>query len=518
MTASKAWTFGHIDLKTAFLQGEEYTAVRDVVCQLPPEAGHPPYIGARLKKPGYGLNDAPRKWWSRLDSALRSYGLQPARADRCLYIAYREGGETRFSKSRPEQSVKSKPEQSVNGKSDISDKIEDFMEYMLDPVTGSPSYNREVIGIMLLHVDDLFLTGEKSFWDKLVSKIRSDFQVGSEDKGDVEFTGQRIRWHNNALKVDQAKAIESLTEVKLDDKNLPDNTPCTPQLHTEFRSVLGSLNWLQSRTQYASAYKFSRSASASAAPTLGDCRALNKIVRTIRANPQVLYFWPLKGKTRLIGYPDASYRNNEDSSSQRGQCVFLAEARKNAKVSGESRMSGESSSRGSMVDYESTKIRRTTLSTTVAELYSFMKCYGTCLFLKGLWVDVSGEDAEVHMRTDAHKLITTASTTHLPEQKETIHMIQMLRKESNSGKIADLAHVSTHDCLSDCLTKHSAKPDNLIKAVETGILPNVDMHPPFRTLLEHKAYLQEWIDTNIYTSEVVFAMLDEPVPNLCHDR
>ena len=56
--------------------------------------------------------------------------------------------------------MKSKPEQSVNGKSDISDKIEDFMEYMLDPVTGSPSYNREVIGIMLLHVDDLFLTGE----------------------------------------------------------------------------------------------------------------------------------------------------------------------------------------------------------------------------------------------------------------------------------------------------------------------------------------------------------------------
>ena len=97
-------------------------------------------------------------------------------------------------------------------------------------------------------------------------------------------------------------------------------------------------------------------------------------------------------------------------------------------------------------------------------------------------------------------------------------MIQMLRKESNSGKIADLAHVKTHDCLSDCLTKHSAKPDNLIKAVETGILPNVDMHPPFRTLLEHKAYLQEWINANIYTSEVAFAVLDEPLPHVLHDN
>ena len=28
-----------------------------------------------MKKPAYGLNDAPRRWWSILDSALRSYGL-----------------------------------------------------------------------------------------------------------------------------------------------------------------------------------------------------------------------------------------------------------------------------------------------------------------------------------------------------------------------------------------------------------------------------------------------------------
>jgi hypothetical protein len=47
----------------------------------------------------------------------------------------------------------------------------------------------------------------------------------------------------------------------------------------------------------------------------------------------------------------------------------------------------------------------------------------------------------------------------------------MLRKEACSGGIDDLAHVRTAHCLSDCLTKHSAKPGELIKAVETGVLP-----------------------------------------------
>ena len=69
----------------------------------------------------------------------------------------------------------------------------------------------------------------------------------------------------------------------------------------------------------------------------------------------------------------------------------------------------------------------------------------------------------------------------------------MLRRESNSGAIDELAHVVSAQCLSDALTKHSAKPDELIRAVESGTLRLVDVHPPFRTLLQHKAYLMTWI-------------------------
>ena len=35
-----------LDLKPAFLQRQYYEVNRDVVCQLPPEAGHPPCIAA----------------------------------------------------------------------------------------------------------------------------------------------------------------------------------------------------------------------------------------------------------------------------------------------------------------------------------------------------------------------------------------------------------------------------------------------------------------------------------------
>ena len=105
------------------------------------------------------------------------------------------------------------------------------------------------------------------------------------------------------------------------------------------------------------------------------------------------------------------------------------------------------------------------------------------------------------MRTDVKNLVTTARTIHLPEQKETIHMISMLRKEACAGSIHDLAHIPTKNSLADCLTKASAKADNLITAVQTGKLFNIDIHPEFRTLMEHKAFLSTWCKTFLHTRE-----------------
>ena len=137
-------------------------------------------------------------------------------------------------------------------------------------------------------------------------------------------------------------------------------------------------------------------------------------------------------------------------------------------------------------------------------------------------MDIFGSPAELHMRTDANNLVTTASTTHLPEQKEIIHMVNQLRHEACSGSIHDLAHVVSADCLADCLTKSSADNKPLIQSVETGTLPNVDKHPPFRELMQnkHKAYLSEdetmpdliaWIVHNIPHADEVMTFMAIPV-------
>ena len=645
--ASSYWDLLHIDLKTAFLQGETYDLERRVIhVQLPSDIGLPPYLVGLCTRSVYGLADAPRRWWNRLDKFLISLGIQPTRADRCTYVCYdgafknddvSSGTKTpkqvsyyvdspsgemtrdesfdianevrqsfaveerlfplchaegkslyqqpRYTQKKSEdcawtpvvdeellkflESVEHKagwiPYQ--NGHAQVSyrakalrtpdpyytskqyffrtsivkrkgvwwllemnadirkeknfvsleeeaevlvsiflpaeraylastpqltpEVVEDLLEHFMDPVHASNSEGRKAIGMCCLHVDDLFVTGTPEFLEKFKSKVKASFKIGHEDVNDLMFTGQRVKWQldektkkKSHIVVEQSLCVSELTEIVIQ-KGQKDDEKCDKDMHTAYRSLLGSINWLQSRTQFQACYQFSRCASAAASPTVGDCKALNKLCKQIVNDPMELKYWPLEGNPRLMAMPDAAFRNNSDKSSQRAMVIFMSEPRKEK----------SRNSRGSLIFFESTKIKRTTLSTTVAELYALMKCYGACQMLRGLIKDITGHSCELHMRTDANNLVTTASTTHVPEQQETIHMIQMLRKEACSGSIADLSHIRTQWCLADCLTKKSANPQALIDAVRQGILKEVDAHPPFRTLVEHKAYLRSWLPT-----------------------
>ena len=54
-----------------------------------------------------------------------------------------------------------------------------------------------------------------------------------------------------------------------------------------------------------------------ASPTVGDVRSLNKLARQIKSQPVKRQICLLTRPLRMLGFPDASYRNNDDGPSQR---------------------------------------------------------------------------------------------------------------------------------------------------------------------------------------------------------
>ena len=54
-----------------------------------------------------------------------------------------------------------------------------------------------------------------------------------------------------------------------------------------------------------------------ASPTVGDVKALNILARQLKSQPVKLQYWPLTRPLGILGFPAASYRNNDDGSSQK---------------------------------------------------------------------------------------------------------------------------------------------------------------------------------------------------------
>ena len=180
------------------------------------------------------MNGASRRWWNTLDRALCSDGMVPTRADRCFYVLH-------STKSR-ELTWDRKNTTQRNDKGNISTEprvrteAAAAFEKMLDPIAGSPAKAKSVAAITSPMVDDLFGTNGTETEQRVLARLRTDFQVGSDDWNDVSFTGQRNRWTKDSqsgscIEVSQQKAIDELEEIPVE-RHTKEDLRCTPAMHT----------------------------------------------------------------------------------------------------------------------------------------------------------------------------------------------------------------------------------------------------------------------------------------------
>ena len=125
--SSMKWQINSLDIQSAFLQGE--TISRKVYLKPPPEANTDKVWC--LNKCVYGLQDAARKWYLKATSEILKLGVQQSKYDDAMFYWH---------------------------------------------------YKGTLQGIMTSHVDDFFWAGTKEFEKQVISKLKSKFQISSEQK------------------------------------------------------------------------------------------------------------------------------------------------------------------------------------------------------------------------------------------------------------------------------------------------------------------------------------------------
>ena len=75
--------------------------------------------------------------------------------------------------------------------------LEGEADCLMHPVSGNNAQNRQVHGALSLHVEDFRMTGDDAFEKEIMGRPCKDLQVGSEDKNDCLFVGQRVQWKHD---------------------------------------------------------------------------------------------------------------------------------------------------------------------------------------------------------------------------------------------------------------------------------------------------------------------------------
>jgi hypothetical protein len=202
LAAKMKWKLHQMDVKTAFLKGvieEEVYIEQPQGFEVEDRKSHV----CKLKKALYGLKQAPRAWYGRIDSFLTSLGFTKSKVDYNLY----------------------------------------FKVMNDEPV------------ILLLYVDDLFLTGEEKLITECMKKLASKFEM--KDLGLMHyFLGLEVWQSPEMIFLNQGKyAIEILKRFDmLEWKSM--NTPMEAKLKllvdtsselidaTLYIQIIGSLIYL----------------------------------------------------------------------------------------------------------------------------------------------------------------------------------------------------------------------------------------------------------------------------------
>jgi hypothetical protein len=213
------WSVTHMDVKTAFLEGELEWWER-VYLEAPPGYNLDEDEVFALQKCLYGLKQAGRKWNKKIFHRLKMLGLQQSTADSCVWVKYEQGNLT---------------------------------------------------AAIAVHVDDILITGRQTEVLKIKTGLQKAFTM--KDLGQLSwYLGVRFTWtRNNVYLSQEAYTKDVLERHRMSDCN-PRKTPAVPKSKltkpkepitaeeqewlnqsgkttTEYNSIVGAIRYLADRTR-----------------------------------------------------------------------------------------------------------------------------------------------------------------------------------------------------------------------------------------------------------------------------
>ena len=379
-----------------------------------------------MVKPGYGLKDAPRLWAQRLRRCLRELNLLPLKVDAQAYVMH-EGN--------------------------------------------------SLVCMLTVHVDDIKLTGSLATIERVLARLRKNFDKVKVEMNEFEHLGLKHRRVSDGFTISQRHYIEQLRPIPdslyvhggLDDP--------VPTLAMElFRSLVGGLAWAV-QTRPDTAIFVSALQRHLARPLHRHCRDANRVLLYMQRKPLDVLIPRIGSKWRLLVISDSAFQGvDHDHLAVRSGVIALASA--DAALHGEMKLQ--------VLDTVSKKQSRVCRSTLQAELHSALDLYGqAAVMAHGITEVLEGSQTanvlaqrfddgklaiDMELIIDARSVVEAVAPEHIriSDKITAIHLLK-LAEHLETKQLKCLTWIDTRDMLADGLNKGAVEREALRILCATGI-------------------------------------------------
>ena len=406
-----------MDVKTAFLNGD---LEEDIYMEQPKgfvQRGHE-HLVCKLTKSLYGLKQASRAWYQKIDASLLGFGFERSVADHSLYFAQ----------------------------------------------VGAH------VMLVLVYVDDLIiLSSNVETMGALKAKLEAEYEM--TDLGELHYClGVEFARDGRAksITMSQAKYVEEVlkrfgmedckpiatpldTKVKLEKLSMEEyDADASRMASVPYKSAVGSLMYAMVATRADLAFAISTVSQHMARPGWSHWMAVKRIMRYLKGTSHMRLQLG-GGHIRLMGYCDADWAGDaNDRKSTTGYAFSLGEG---------------------MVSWSSKKQPTVALSTTEAEYMAASHCTREAIWLRQLLEDVGCKDVEgTLIWCDNQGAIALAKNPVHHARTKHIEVQHHFVREKVDNATITLEYCPTEDMLADVMTKALARDrhERLTRAIGIG--------------------------------------------------
>lgn len=399
------WIIQAVDVASAFLQGNILD--RDVYVKPPKEANAAGKLW-KLLKCLYGLKDASRKWYNKVENRLLELGFKKSKYDPGFFYLIHGG---------------------------------------------------KLIGMIGIHVDDFLQAGNEYFNNHVMPQVIKAFKIGKCEIKQFMYTGFNITQDKSGITLDQSGYVKNIQLPDIEAERLKEKDEEMDQEElSKLRQMVGSLNWAVRATRPDLCFEMIDLSTKFKGGLVKDLNQAKKTLTNLQRNMATIRLSNVHNikDCQIWCFSDSAFRNLNEKEDSAGGFVILMVNTKTGVCA--------------PLDWKANKIKRKVASTLAAEAISLGTALDAAIAIRGMISEITNNrvDLQIKAIVDNKSTRDAVYSSTCVDERRLRPDIAIIKELIDEKTVSEVKWVRGQHMLADVMTKRGVNPLPLMSVMQQG--------------------------------------------------